>query len=225
MRKLFNVFAVFSLCLLFLPTLPMFAASIGLSPGELITEVKIGETSEQIFMFSRSDAVGELRLEVTAEEGANFLDLAGQTELVVPDGENLKPFVFHIDASDLPLGEHKTFIRFLMPEDESVATSNKIRFGLTGKIKFVVVDELSPVVILSDEPVENDWWKKSFGVTVFLVGFFVVAAVVCLIVFRQRLTCRFLSLTRKCVRGKSRRNAANPNSRHGCRRAKNIDFS
>lgn len=222
MNKLYSFLIVFFLAF---PFLSVQAASIGLSPSELTTEVKIGEISEQTFMFSRSDAVGELRLEVTAEEGANFLDLAGQTELVVPDGENLMPFVFHINASDLPLGEHHTFIRFLMPETESAATGNKIRFGLTGKIKFVVVNELSPPVILSDEAVEDDWWKKSFGVIVFLASFFAVAAVVCFIVFRQRLTCRFLSLTRKYVRAKWFRNAASRCFRRDCRRAKNTDSS
>lgn len=138
-------FGVFLLVLnIFILAPKIQAAAIGVSPSELDVEVLVGQKSDQYFNISRSETTGEMVFDVELGDGVDFFGLLDQTEVTILDGENLIPFNFKIDATDLELGEYENVIRFIMQESRASSEGgNSVRYGVTAKIKVHVVEELS----------------------------------------------------------------------------------
>ena len=132
------------------------AASVGISPSEIATEVLIGQKNEVYFNISRSTADKETIFDVSEEGENNFLDLDGQEVFTLPVGEQVKKMVFYIDATELTLGEYETSLRFIMRSDQAAeGPGNKILYGMTGSVKFTVVEELTKPDIIDYEQAEN----------------------------------------------------------------------
>ncbi|HLD17885.1 MAG TPA: hypothetical protein VJB99_02300 [Patescibacteria group bacterium] len=116
------------------------ANSIGISPGTLSVQVLEGENSEQKFLLSRTETAEEYRFTVSVREGAEYLDLKGQQELVIPTGQRIAHFPFLIKATNLDFGDYEAVVEFTL-ESKATGESVAINHRLAGKVFFSVVGE------------------------------------------------------------------------------------
>jgi len=84
--------------------------AVGISPVRVLSVLESNTSEERIFYLSRSDASTEEHY--TIEASGDFIDLQGETEMVMPVGAQVVPYTFRVNARGLKIGSYTGKIIF-----------------------------------------------------------------------------------------------------------------
>jgi hypothetical protein len=174
---------VSALILVILSTFYVSALSIGSGGG---VNIEPGTTVEDSFaIINTGDGAADLVVEVSIEEGSEFITLSGGARYdVSAGGVTAVPVAFSVPASANPGDVHPIKVRFRTVDGGGSVGGGSIEFKVGHTITFDinVVDEILTTVTPMEEAVEPEVLLETTGATRLNVVWWIVGIIVAIII-------------------------------------------